>query len=115
MFLIQTQGIDQVLIDSNDRMEMTLTAIMLFYCHQLFQSLGGGMCLKDSSSIREVYDACKCFWRMDHFLYPITEINGAILIAQCVACLQILSAFHMQGDRRKQDINKFVHLSCCHV
>lgn len=115
MFLIQIQGIDQVLIDSNDRMEMPLTAIMLFYCHQLFQSLGGGMCLKDSSSIREVYEACKCFRRMDHFLHLITEISGAILVAQCVAWLQILSAFHMQGNSRKQDINNLVYLSCCHV
>lgn len=68
----------------NDRMEMPLTALMLFYCHQLFQNLGGGMCLKDSGSIREVCEACKCFWRMGHFLQFITEISEVILIVQCV-------------------------------
>lgn len=42
------------------------------------------MCLKDSGSIREVRDACKCFWRMGHLLHFITEISEVSLIAQCV-------------------------------
>lgn len=42
------------------------------------------MCLKDSGSIREVHDACKCFWRMDHLLHFISEISEGNLTAQCV-------------------------------
>lgn len=91
----------------NDRMEMPLTALMLFYCHHLFQSLGAGTCLKASGSIREVCDACKCFWSMGHILHFTTEISEVILIVQCVwpgfRCYLLFLYKLWVGNRKSHD------------
>lgn len=99
----------------NDRMEMTLTALMLFYCHHIFQSLVVGTCPKASGSIIEVCDGCKCFWSMGHILHFITEISEVILIVQCVwpgfRCYLLFLYKLWVGNRT----SRLVYMPCCHV